>query len=164
MRLPELQANYAIVDNAQGEILLPSLSSFHDASSLFRGKLSDELQDAAPRLVALNEPRALASLVKSAWGKSSLILLHSNASMEELRSHFRRFLIVATEDGARLYFRFYDPRVLPVFLITCDREQLQDFFGPITAFWIEDDDPSACLEFRLSQHGLERVASEAPLC
>jgi len=39
--------------------------------------------------------------------------------------------------GKDMYFRFYDPRVLRVFLPTCTPEELSDFFGPIAGFLIE---------------------------
>ncbi len=69
------------------------------------------------------------------WG----IFLRSTAEPIKVYRHLRKFLIVSTEDGRELYFRFYDPRVLRVFLPTCDREQLKEFFGPIEAFIAEDE-------------------------
>jgi hypothetical protein len=39
----------------------------------------------------------------------------------------------------RMYFRFYDPRVLQAFLPTCTAEQLNGFFGPISRFFFQSD-------------------------
>jgi hypothetical protein len=52
----------------------------------------------------------------------------------------RRFLIVKTENGQRLLFRFYDLRVLRTFLPTCDSGQRKEFFGPIQSFVAESED------------------------
>jgi hypothetical protein len=38
-----------------------------------------------------------------------------------------------------MYFRFYDPRVLRIFLPTCDQDQLLTFFGRIRSFWTENE-------------------------
>ena len=59
----------------------------------------------------------------------------------DLRSHLRRFLIVLDEDtGKKLYFRFYDPRVLRAFLPTCSKIQVADMFGEIGMFLLEGED------------------------
>jgi hypothetical protein len=75
-------------------------------------------------------------------------------SFEELYKHFRRFLTVNTEDGQKLYFRYYDPRVLRVFLPTCDSAQLSEFFGSIKYFFAEDEDPEFILRFSLQNRTL----------
>ncbi len=46
-----------------------------------------------------------------------------------------------------MYFRFYDPRVLRIFLPTCDRSQILEFFGPVKIFICEDEDPEHILLF-----------------
>jgi len=64
----------------------------------------------------------------------------------------REFLRVRDESGKRLIFRYYDPRVLRVYLPTCWPAELDTFFGPISAFITEGEDPGEILEFR-NQHG-----------
>jgi len=46
------------------------------------------------------------------------------------------------EEGSTkfLYFRFYDPRVLRVFIPSCTDQQLIQFYGPIRRFWMENED------------------------
>jgi hypothetical protein len=56
-----------------------------------------------------------------------------------LYKHLRKFLIVQSEEGKEMYFRYYDPRVLRVFLPTCEPAQLKEFFGPIEAFLAENE-------------------------
>lgn len=84
------------------------------------------------------------------WG----IFLRSSAEPIKVYRHLRKFLIVSTEDGRELYFRFYDPRVLRVFLPTCDRDQLKEFFGPIEAF-IAEDENGLLVEYAFNENKLE---------
>jgi hypothetical protein len=90
-------------------------------------------------------------IVNDGWGNSWGLWVESNAEFEDFYKHFRRFLMVETEDGQELYFRFYDPRVLRIFLPTCDHEQLTEFFGPVNQFIMEDEDPAFCILFSLWQ-------------
>ena len=42
------------------------------------------------------------------------------------------------------YFRFYDPVVLRTFLPTATPRQMEDFFGPISAFYVEGEHGELC--------------------
>lgn len=57
--------------------------------------------------------------------------------METLRRHFRRLLHVRSEDGEKLYFRYYDPRVLRLYLPSCTSVELKEVFGPVGRFVLE---------------------------
>jgi hypothetical protein len=46
-----------------------------------------------------------------------------------------------------LVFRFYDPRVLSIFLPTCLPEQITEMFGPVTRFFAEAHDGAAIAEY-----------------
>ncbi|KZL15277.1 DUF4123 domain-containing protein [Pseudovibrio sp. Ad26] len=64
-----------------------------------------------------------------------------------LRRHFRRYLRVEFEsDGRLVRFRFFDPAVLRVWLLSTNPMETQAFFGPITDFIVEDwcEEPSLC--------------------
>lgn len=107
---------------------------------LFAGEMHPRLQAAAPYLVQLLPDVALsAQLLEQGWGKAWGILAFSgpDASMQELRLHFKKFLRVQTEDGKELLFRFYDPRALAVYLPTCTSEELSNFLGPLTDVLVE---------------------------
>lgn len=55
-----------------------------------------------------------------------------------LRRHFRQFTRVEFEDsGGFVLFRFFDPGVLPVYLDSCNEQELTTFFGPVRSFIIE---------------------------
>lgn len=148
----EANATACVLDGARLDGLAASLDAL-DAlrESLYSGPVADDLADVAPYLVACAPGSAFNQwLFGTAWGQSAGIVLESQADLTELRTHLRRFLMVLDESGKRLYFRFYDPRVLRVFLPTCDAEQLQRLFGPITAFVVEGEDPAQALRFTLA--------------
>jgi hypothetical protein len=78
----------------------------------------------------------LPALIREGWDKNWGIYLICEKPFLELRTHFRHFLMVQAEGFEhRMYFRFYDPRVLQTFLPTCSPEQRQQFFGPILRFF-----------------------------
>lgn len=151
---------FTLVDLARAtdlDKLLPASAA--EVTSLYEGKDADELREVAPYLIAIGENSLLLErLVAEGWGRAWALYLTSDRPFAEVRKHLRKFLRVSTEDGEELYFRFYDPRVLRVFLPTCTLEQITEFFGPITSFWVEGEDPAACIVFRLGSLGLETEA------
>src|SRR5439155_1286760 len=44
-------------------------------------------------------------------------------------------------------FRFYDPRVLRIYLPTCNAAEQQFVFGPVLRFLCEEAEPSTLLDF-----------------
>lgn len=71
----------------------------------------------------------------NSWG----VFFRSTADPQRIYQHLRKFLVVRGEDGREMFFRYYDPRVLRVFLPTCDEQQLKEFFGPVQAFMAENE-------------------------
>jgi hypothetical protein len=131
-------------------------------SSLYEGETGEALEDFAPYLIDLtNTNTKTQEYLKTGTGKSWGIEAISQVSFNELRKHFRRFLMVKMESGESMYFRFYDPRVLRIFLPTCDKAQLIEFFGPVQSFICEDEDPAFALKFYLQNGELktERLAA-----
>jgi hypothetical protein len=49
--------------------------------------------------------------------------------------------------GKRVYSRFYDPRVLRVYLPTCTPIEISQFFGQLSRFATENEKPETLLEF-----------------
>jgi hypothetical protein len=89
----------------------------------------------------------LQTLVDKAWSNNWGVFLTSDASLKDLRAHFRNFLMVKLPDGKQVYFRFYDPKVLRLFLPTCLPKETDEFFGPTKQFLSESDDPNLGLQF-----------------
>jgi len=134
--------------------------------SLYQGSSQQAMANVAPYLVALRAGSGnYRRLLEVSWGKSWGIFMQSQGLMQDLRKHFRKFLLVQTEDKEELYFRFYDPRVLRVFLPTCSKDQLKEFFGPVEKYIMEDEDPGRALVFSLDSTGMlkkEVISLEDP--
>jgi pSer/pThr/pTyr-binding forkhead associated (FHA) protein len=138
------------------EVLRPSGEQYQ---SLYEGPEGDELADWAPYLVALPTGSPLReTLVREGWGQSWGVYLTCPLPFAEVRKHFRKFLLVKSqEDGRTLYFRFYDPRVLRLFLPTCNATETAEFFGPIREFLSEAADPGSLLRFTRGARGAEQA-------
>ncbi len=117
---------------------------------LFTGHLSEELLSAAPYIVRI-VPGSVTfqRLIEQGWGHAWGLFLAARAGLHTVRRHLRGLLQVRTENHKRLFFRYYDPRVLRIFLPICDPAQLVQVFGPIQRFDIETPDGSQLLRFRL---------------
>lgn len=140
---------WAILDGARdNRIYSYLLDSYLDSKCLYSGQLPRELEIAAPYLVNLEHDDSLTSrLIDDGWGRSWGVYLKSGSPLARLRKHLREFLLVRDPKGRRLVFRYYDPRVLRVYLPTCTTEELRTVFGPIQTFWMEGEDPAEMLEF-----------------
>lgn len=132
---------------------------------LYKGLAEERLSAVAPYLFYYYDSKFGEWYQTEGWGNSWGLLVSTDLGLGDLARHFRRFLMVKTEEGKQLYFRFYDPRVLRIFLPTCDREQLIEFFGPIHFFFMEDEDPSFALKFSLKNGELhtERIKQNLPV-
>jgi len=131
---------YCILD-ACGEIRIPAKVKDlgpERAVSLYRGKAELEHWAIAPYLVQVDE-EILDWIVANFWKKPWGIFAVSPVPLAELRTHFRKFLTVLNPQGEKMYFRFYDPRVLPAFLETCVEQEVHAFFGSISTFWVTDE-------------------------
>ena len=135
-------APYLLIDCAGiegGEPRIPK-SVFAELECLFTGDLADELADVGPYLGRLAElSDEVGAVVKDLLDRqvALLVILQDAARPEDeltfgqLHRHFRKFNVVYGPDGAPLFFRYYDPRVLPDVLGVLDEKQLKAFFGPI---------------------------------
>lgn len=147
---------HAILDGARDHRIFRAVSGTTlPTRCLFAGKLDPALQAVAPYLVELRPESPLVRLLLTeGWGKAWGIFAISPAPLEELRRHFRRFLQVADERGKRLFFRYYDPRVLRGYLPTCNEGELATVFGPLTRYVVEGEVPGAMMEYSLQSGAL----------
>lgn len=131
----------AVIDGAACRELVQQLDELKpEYYCLYEGELEPDVESCAPHLVALTPEHPftewfLAELPGKPWG----IFARSKEKLIKLRKHFRSFQIVQNEQGQQLYFRYYDPRVLRIFLPTCDEEQLTKFFGPVSTYISQDE-------------------------
>ena len=150
-----ITGNFIILDAARMSEAMEEAKKMNPShQSLYAAKEDDMLQAVAPYLFSYDgHGRLNKYFIEKGWGDSWGVLIFSKAGFDDIYRHFRRFLKVKTEDGIELYFRFYDPRVLRIFLPTCDSKQLQDFFGPVQSFVVEDEDFRYGIKFWL-QNGI----------
>lgn len=139
---------WAVLDCARDERIYPALRmSGLDYRCLYSGRLSPALEQAAPYLVELAPTYTFASrLIDMGWGRSWGLFLRI-ADPSNLRPHLRSLLRVRDESGRVLIFRYYDPRVLRTYLPTCQRDELQAVFGPISSFMMEGAGGDGVIEF-----------------
>ena len=130
------------------------------AVSLYRGWAEADYWAIAPYLVHVDEP-VLEWVVDNLWTEPWGIFAAAAPDLAALRKHFRRFLKVRGPDGNVLYFRFYDPRVLPLFLSTCNSQEIEQFLGPIHAFWVTQAEDRLVAIERTQRRG-ERPLSALP--
>jgi hypothetical protein len=150
------QQLYAVLDGASIANLLPLLSE-HGLSNvcLLAGELDRELAQAAPYLAQLEAQSPFAELFLSqGLGKHWGILAVSVADLRTLRMHFRKLLSVWDPDGKPLFFRCYDPRVLRIYLPTCNSGELRTVFGSVTAYYAEAEVAGRLLRFTQGPDGL----------
>jgi hypothetical protein len=153
------QSIYAILDGASIPILLELLDEHQpEHTCLFSGKLDPEVQMTAPYLVRL-EPGSEFSrhVMEHGWGRHWGIFASVPKELPfiAVRKHFRTFLRVRGPEGNALLFRYYDPRVMRVYLPTCNEEEAAVIFGPVTQYLLESEDPSNALRFLPDRVGEE---------
>jgi len=131
---------YALVDGAQAfELAFGGRLMGHDVYSLFSGGLVHATAQVGPILVALGDPSGFLQKWIAAMGRNAGVLFESAADLDTLYAHLRGIFVVTDEERTEYFFRFYDPRVLRVFLPTCREDELREFFGPVHSWIVESD-------------------------
>jgi Domain of unknown function (DUF4123) len=144
---------YMLLDTARDPRIyarLMELGSTVRARSLYQGDIGESLAHVSPYLLSLQEDQPESRwFAEAGFGQSWGLFIIAPVGFDELRRHLRKFNIVYDENGAFLVFRFYDPRVLRLFLPTCTSDELRRFFGPIESFLTETEGADALLRFTL---------------
>lgn len=139
---PNLQA-YAILDGASNPALLDYLYADEPPEfvCLYRGELEPDMAECAPYLAKLEPDSAFTQWVTGeCWGLHWGIFAVADCDLKAMRYHLRKLnMVYEPETNKPLLFRYYDPRVLNVFLPTCDEKQLKEFFGAVVSFFVETD-------------------------
>lgn len=143
---------YALVDTAGGagigDLLAPLASDI--AASLYIGALEESFGDIAPHVVAVvPNGRFLAALYEQAWGNSVVSFARSTVGLADIAGHFRGLIGVDIEGEGLSFFRFYDPRVLRLFLPGASGGELEALFGPVLSFVVEGETPCTAVEYSL---------------
>ena len=136
---------------------------------LFGGRLHPRLAAAAPYLVhlAAGSP-GTNRLLRQGWGKAWAIftVAPADVTLVQQRLHLKKLLRVQDEDGAVLAFRYYDPRVLNVYLPTCTADECRTVFGPLDALFSESEQGAALIGYRIDDGALHteeiRLLQQSP--
>jgi hypothetical protein len=150
---------YCLLDAACDQTIPSLLALAHEEKQcLYEGQSATDLANWAPYLVKLpvDSPFTKA-LLALGWGKGWASYLTSHASFEEIRHHFRKFLMIQLQGGEQVYFRFYDPRVLRDFLPTAVPDEAKIFFGPVHQWLIEAEDRETMLILKHDQGELTTI-------
>jgi hypothetical protein len=156
---------WALLDCAQDEDIYGAiLQSSNERDCLFAGHLAPELEVAAPHLVCLDvDDRLTHFLLEHGWGQAWGIYLRSDSPGSALRRHLRTFLRVTGPGGAPMLFRYYDPRVLALYLPTCHPNELNTVFGGVVhTFLCEARQGQSLLSFRREEQKLGQVEYPVP--
>ncbi len=147
---------YCLLDAACDQTI-PSLLALaqEQKQCLYDGQSATELANWAPYLIKLplDSPFTKA-LLDLGWGKGWASYFTSSAPFEEIRHHFRKFLMIQLQSGEEVYFRFYDPRVLRDFLPTALPAEASIFFGPVRQWLLESEDPETMLILQQNEGAL----------
>ena len=155
---------WAVLDCARGSrVYLALLESNLEFRCLYSGRLPRSLEMVAPQLVELFPGHRLTSrLLDEGWGQAWGIFLRVS-DPPNLRHHLRKFLKVSDEDGRRLLFRYYDPRVIRAYLPTCRAEELRRVIGgPLAGIAVESADANSLLDFGVESAGLKVQEVQLP--
>lgn len=131
---------YAIVDAARADRPLELVEESVDPyASLYDGEQGRAFDDVAPYLVHLERDSGLLErIVGEGWGEAWGVFVVSGAEFEVVRRQLRRFLMVDVEGEAhRMFFRFYDPRVLRTVAPVLTPDQRADLLRDLEAIHYE---------------------------
>ncbi|WAS98846.1 immunity protein Tsi6 family protein [Nannocystis punicea] len=134
---------YAVVDAARSDRALVLVEESVDAhASLYDGEQGRAFDDVAPYLVQFRSDSGLLErLVHAGWGDAWGVFLQSDADFEAVRRHLRQFLVVKGEgEPRRLFFRFYDPRVMRTTVEVFTPEQRAELLKGLDGIYFEDAD------------------------
>jgi hypothetical protein len=151
---------WAILDGASVPGLLQQLADQEpEHICLYEGELKPDIAEVAPYLVKLEDKAPFTEWVlEKGWGEHWGVFAETGGDLIAMRKHFRSFLTVYDQSGKGMLFRYYDPRVLRVYLPTCNDDELKKMFGPVQSYMMEDEKPAAMLRFRLKNGALVKQA------
>ena len=150
---------YALMDGVLAPELQAALIEHQprlDYLALFLGDEQGTLAPVCPYLVRFNDfdDGLMWWLLDEGQGKSWGVYLCSQADLTALHHHLFCLLSVRGLEGEKLYFRYYDPRVLRPFWQVLTDEERNRFLGPIQTILVEDEKEPGFWAYRRPQ-GME---------
>lgn len=136
---------YAIIDSAQRAGFHQRLEKYGvDYRSLYEGHAEGNLPEIAPLLVSLSEStdsrrvRAQADIQKLAQERPAVSMIETRLAADELAKHLRRFHTVKLPEQQAMILRWYDTRILPVWMEAMSEAQRAGFVEGITRWTAYD--------------------------
>lgn len=133
---------------------------------LFKGDAAEELKEAAPYLIDMTLPEGAwkdkdkvpafhKDFFAKHWDQNTGIFIRTPALMADVWGHFRKFTRVQVEEDKRwVFFRFWEPTMIPYFLRGTDKQNLDAFWG--CDFELHTiDDAGSWLKIRLTERPTE---------
>lgn len=149
---------YALIDACLEELVPDKMTELgENAACLYKGEPAQQFRHVAPYLARVDHA-LLDWIVKHIWEPPSWLLLVADTTFADLRKHFRKFVIAIAPSGEEMLFRFYDPRVLPVYLDACTGDEAARFFGPVKIFLCAGDGPGELEGIELVESPFIRVS------
>ena len=141
---------FAVVDTAQNPNLHALVTKSEQHECLVSGDIPPVLEATLPYVVRMQTGEPLSDAwrqtgVGQNWG----ILLQSTLPIDQLRSHFKKFLNAKLPDGTIALFRFYDPRVFRTYMRAAQPEERDPWFRGIARFSVESEQVGLFHDFRL---------------
>lgn len=136
-------ATFALLDGAGIPALPDKLQQAPglEFECLYSGELEPGVAEMAPYIARLEAGSEFAGWVMNGWGQKRGIFAHvpRDVGLPVLRRHFRKLNMVYGPDASPLLFRYYDPRVMRMFLSSCERDERKQLFGPVSSYVFEGD-------------------------
>lgn len=119
------------------------------SACLFEGRLHPKVLAVSPYVVELSPSDPLTrDWREKGWGQAWGMLIASNAPLMTVRRRLRHFTQAKLPDGAGpVLFRFWDPRVLRVYMPLLEPDQVAAWFKDIDAYIVEAEDGRTALRF-----------------
>ena len=125
--------SYAVIDSVAIPMLLANIHK-HSVPflCLYRGEIPIDRVDIVPYIVKLNKNSQFCNwLIEASTKTPCCIYLNSSENITDVRKHLRKFIKAEIPSGKTIYFRFYDPRILKVYLPECELDDERVVYGEI---------------------------------
>ena len=136
-------ATFALLDGAGIPALPDKLQQAPELEfeCLYSGELEPGVADMAPYIARLEAGSEFATWVMHGWGQKRGVFAQAprDVGLPVLRRHFRKLNMVYGPDASPLLFRYYDPRVMQMFLSVCEGDERKQLFGPVIRYVFEGD-------------------------
>ncbi len=132
---------FAVLDCAKDRRIEPMINNCRlEHKCLYLNTKRYELKRAAPHIVKLERDHLFVTeLLQKGWGQSwgIFFIAPNNITLSTFASQCRR--IAKVKSGKKTFvFRYYDPRILRVYLPTCNRFELKHLIGSSYAIVTEN--------------------------